>query len=233
MNIAPIANSSILWFLCSAVIITVIIQTLIFMRKGWKEAISLGVSKEQLIKTVKASISVSILPTIPIILILLMMLPILGIPIPWLRLTIIGSAGYEFMAASMGIQSLGEEFGVGGFSKEAFGAAIWVMTIGGSAATFTTLVILKPITAAYEKFKQSGAQIASIFGLCCLTGVLGAVTADYGTRSKSGTIVLISSAICAFIIITVSDKIPKLKWLKDFNMALSMIFGMFIAVIIS
>ena len=211
MNIAPIANGGILWFLCSAVIVAVIIQTLIFMRKGWKEAISLGIPKEQLIKTVKASISVSILPTVPIILILLMMLPILGVPIPWLRLTIIGSAGYEFMAASMGIQSLGEEFAVGGFSKEAFGAAMWVMTIGGSVATLTTLVILKPITTAYEKLKKTSVQIASILGLCCLTGVLGAVAADYGTRSKLGTIVMISSALCAFVLISISDRIPKIK----------------------
>ncbi|MEL7647113.1 MAG: DUF5058 family protein [Sedimentibacter sp.] len=233
MKDMAIANGGTLWFLCALVIVAVIIQTIVFMKKGWAEAIALGVPKEQLKKTVTASISVSILPSIPIILILFAMLPIMGVPIPWLRLTVIGSAGYEMLAASMGVAATGQKFAAGSFSKEAFGAAIWVMSIGGSVATLVTLCILRPITLAYDKFKASNIKLITIIGLCCLTGVLGSVTADYGTRSVMGGIVISISAISAFVLITIAKKFPKLKWLNDFYLALSMIIAMAGAIIIS
>lgn len=233
MKDMAIANGGVLWLLCSVVIIAVIIQTIVFMRKGWVQAIALGVPKEQLKKTVTASISVSVLPSIPIILILFAMLPIMGVPIPWLRLTVIGSAGYEMLAASIGVSTMGQKFAAGSFSKEAFGAAIWVMTIGGSAATLVTLCILRPITLAYDKFRKSNVKMITIIGLCSLTGVLGSVCAEQSTKSAIGGIVMIISAISALIIITIAKKFPRFKWLNDFYLALSMIIAMAGAIIIS
>ena len=232
MQEMSIANGGLLWILCAALIGAVILQTLIFMRKGWKQALALGVPTKQLWKTVTASITVSILPSIPIILILFLMLPIMGMPVPWLRLTIIGSAGYEMMAASMGVAASGQKFGIGTFSKEAFISALWVMTVGGSAATFVTLCILRPITSAYERFKKTNTKAITIFGLCCLTGVLGSVFAQYGTKSLKAAVVTVVSAASAIAMIKMARRFENLKWLNDFNMALSMIIGMAAAILV-
>jgi len=232
MKDMAIANGGLLWALCSVLIGAVMVQTGVFMRKGWKEALSLGVPKEQLWRTVRASVSVSILPTIPVILILVIMLPIMGFPVPWLRLTIIGSAGYEMMAASLGVAAAGQAFKPGAFTKEAFASALWVMTVGGSVATLVALCILKPITSAYDKFKATNTKAIALLGVCCLTGVLGAACAQYGTKSTKSAVVAVISAICAFAMISIAKRVPRLKWLTDFNMALSMIVGMIAAVMI-
>lgn len=232
MENLKVGNGWVTWLMAALVIAVVMAQTFLFIRKGWKHAIELGISKEKLKKTVIASISVSILPTLPILLILFTLLPIIGVPVPWLRLSVIGSAPFESLAASMGVTVMGETFSTAGFSKEAFSAALWVMSIGGSVALGFCLIILKPISSAYERMKKSNVTWIALFGTCCMAGVLGAVLAGY-TTTLTADIVIIISAASAVILMLLSKKSKALKWLGDFVLPFSMIIGMISAIIIS
>ena len=69
------ANSSVMFFICGLAIIVVLVQAAIFFRAAWKEAIRIGFTKADLLKVVKSSTVFSIVPSLPIIISYMILLP--------------------------------------------------------------------------------------------------------------------------------------------------------------
>ena len=116
--------------------------------------LNLGFSRHRLRRGLTTGITISIMPTLPVLLVLLSLMPLLGTPLPWLRLSIIGSAYYETYAASTALECVGETLQVNGYSVVGWVAAAWVMTIGGSACVLWSSLAIKPISMIYEKAEK-------------------------------------------------------------------------------
>lgn len=126
-----IANSSIMAILCGAAILFVMVQSVMFYRLAKKRALELGFTSGDIKKVVKSSAIFSIIPSLPIIISYVILLPSLGKFFPWLRLSVIGSASYETMAANMAVTAYGfDGLGTSNFSPEVYGAIAWVVTLG-------------------------------------------------------------------------------------------------------
>ena len=76
-----VTNASFTIFV-AVVLVLVTIVCIIFLKNGWKEAERLGVSKEELKKIVINCIGISLVPSIPIVLSVIVMVPVLGGPLP-------------------------------------------------------------------------------------------------------------------------------------------------------
>ena len=146
MSYTEICNTSWMFVWVGVLLVAVILQCIVYMRKAWKHAIELGLKPVQIKKGLTTGISISIMPTLPVLLVLLSLMPLLGIPLPWLRLSIIGSAYYETYAASTALQCVGESLQLNGYSVEGWVAAAWVMTVGGSACVLWSSLAIKPIS---------------------------------------------------------------------------------------
>lgn len=81
-----IANSPLMFVLCSIVILFVVVQAVLFMRRAWKHGTEIGLDKGIMKSTVTGSALFSIVPSIPILIILVMLMSVLGNYFPWLRL---------------------------------------------------------------------------------------------------------------------------------------------------
>lgn len=102
-----IANSPLMFVLCSIVILFVVVQAVLFMRRAWKHGTEIGLDKGIMKSTVTGSALFSIVPSIPILIILVMLMSVLGNYFPWLRLSVIGSSSYENVAANIAARSFG------------------------------------------------------------------------------------------------------------------------------
>ncbi|MDR0925342.1 MAG: DUF5058 family protein, partial [Hungatella sp.] len=89
-NYLDIANGGVVFLLCAIVIAYVLAQAVIFMHKAWARGLELGMEKKSMKKVMINSCVVSILPSLPILIILLLLMPSLGRYFPWLRLSVIG-----------------------------------------------------------------------------------------------------------------------------------------------
>ena len=89
-----VANSSVMAVFCGLAILVVLVQAVLFFRTAWKQALQLGFTKSDLMKVVKSSAVFSVVPSLPIIISYMILLPALGKFFPWLRLSVIGSATY-------------------------------------------------------------------------------------------------------------------------------------------
>ena len=145
-----IANSPGMWLACSAIIIVVFIQavrlTLISLRAGQE----IGMTKKQMMSAFRSGFTTALVPSIAILLGLALLIPRLGLPFAWMRLSVIGSVTYELIAAGAAANELGLEGLSGDFDAIAFTTAVWVMSMGAIAGLF----IVAFFTPSIKKLKD-------------------------------------------------------------------------------
>jgi hypothetical protein len=73
------------------------------LRKAWKRALDSGYSKDWLWRIVKASVYHALIPALAVLSGFFVLVPMLGIPFSWLRLSIIGNIAYEILSADIAL----------------------------------------------------------------------------------------------------------------------------------
>ena len=151
-----IAHSPLMFVLCSIVILFVVVQAVLFMRRAWKHGTEIGLDKGIMKSTVTGSALFSIVPSIPILIILVMLMSVLGNYFPWLRLSVIGSSSYENVAANIAARSFGLlSYTDEGYTSSIFVATMWAMSI---CILYEPLLVIfgrKPLDKGMTKLRKS------------------------------------------------------------------------------
>ena len=114
-----------MFLLCGIVILYVLGQSLFFMIRAWKHGKAIGLSTQTMKSVITGSALFSIVPSIPILIILVMLMSALGNYFPWLRLSVIGSSSYENVAANIAARS----FGLLSYTDDGYNASIFISTM--------------------------------------------------------------------------------------------------------
>lgn len=116
------------WMYLLGIIVTVFVLAgcLFFIFKSLKEAKKLNMDKQVIKRTVISSTIFTILPSISILVGIFALAGQLGIPLPWIRLSVIGALHYETIAASEALKNLPE----GATSATQIVTVASVMTLG-------------------------------------------------------------------------------------------------------
>ena len=222
---SSVANSFVMFIFCALAILVVLIQSVVFFRVAWKRALDLGFQSADLKKVVKSSAVFSIVPSLPIIISYMILLPALGKFFPWLRLSVIGSATYETLAANMAVTSFGyASLGSADFSPDVFGSLLWVVTLGVFLSSLSAFFLrrfdtkMQSVTANPNSF---GKVVPNIMFL----GMMATLSAPYLVNvTNIPSVVTIAVSACAMIALNAVGR--KYPVLKEFAFSLSMICGM-------
>lgn len=227
MKYTDICNDKWIFIWVAVLLVSVVVQCLVYMRAAWKHGKEIGLKKEQLRKGLTTGIMISIMPTLPVLLVLFSLMPLLGIPLPWLRLSVIGSAYYETYAASTALSCIGEIFEVGAYSANGWVSALWVMTAGGAICILWSALAIKPIFMIYEKAEKFDIRLVLALGSGCLTGIMAYVSVSYGFSaiSTKGVVFGISFMVGALLVI-LKNKVAACKGIGDYIMTISMLAAM-------
>ena len=233
-NFQSMANDFMMFALCLIPIILVLGQSIIYIRMGMKRTKELGVDQSNVKKAITNSAVFSVLPSLPIVITVVALMPSLGKYIPWLRLSVIGSAAYETACAEMTMVGFGYS-GLGDttMTSSVFTSVIWVMCLVSCVWPLTNVIGLKFYDGQIKKARKSGgfmnvAAGAMMIGLMCVMCVPRLVN----VADVTGIIVCAVAGISAVLLDVVAKKLS-LKSLSDFSFALAMIIGMVSAVIVS
>lgn len=220
-----IANSSIMAILAGLAISFAMVQSVIFFKIGYKRAIELGFTVSDIKKIVKGSAIFSIIPSIPIIISYMVLLPTLGKFFPWLRLSVIGSATYETMVANMAVTSYGfEGLGSAELTPEVYGSIMWVVTLGLILSSLSVL-LLKKYDGKMKQLNANKNSFGAMVGPIMFLGMMATFAAPY-LVNFSNPISMITIAVSAGSMILLDKISQNHKSLKEFTFSLSMIFGM-------
>lgn len=232
-------NSPILYVIVGAIIALVLAQSVYFLVRALKHAKILGISKETLKKTVTSAALFTIAPAIAILVGVVALSKSLGVALPWLRLSVIGSITYETVAAGNALEAAQMSAGTTITDPSIFITIAWVMTIGIAAGLIFVPFVTKRLQSGLSKIGMKDKKWGEIFNNAMFLGMisafLGYVFCDVGlvfSGDTSGLIpvcVMLVSALVMAICGIISTKC-KIKWLTDYALPLSLICGMVSAI---
>ncbi|MEA1960539.1 MAG: DUF5058 family protein [Bacillota bacterium] len=229
MNYLDIANSSFVFIMCGLLIFTVLVISCLFLRHAWKTGLELEISREIMIRTIKSSMTFSIAPSIPIVIALTTMVGVLGIPFPWMRLSIIGSFQYELMTAKIGASAMGiESLGGAGYTAQVFSNSMWVMSLGIIWGMLFCLFFLKKFSSTLENAQKKDSSKIQIIITALYFGMLSVFV---GPPMVSGGVQLYTLLVSALLLalITWITRKNESTTAGDWAFTLSMVGGMIFA----
>lgn len=230
MNYIDIANSRLLFIMVAAVIAVVFIQSVIFFIIAWKRGIALGMSRKKMVDAVRSSAIFSVVPSLPILLALVAMVPVLGLPFPWLRLGVIGSAPYELLAANIGAQSMGVQgLGQSGYTAQVFVNSMWIMSVGILWSPVIFLLFAKRLQRGMSNMKKSDSKWLEILIASLFFGMLSVFIGQPIVNGGIELATILSSAAIMFALTLLIRRFG-IDWLSNFSLSIAMIASMALAI---
>lgn len=243
-------NSALLYGLFGAVIAFVVLMSAYYIVTSFRRAKALGMDMSKIWKVVTTSITFSILPAIGIGVGVVTLIGSLGIALPAIRLSVIGSLQYETMMADGAATALAgsmKEFVSGSISAQDFVTVATVMTIPIITGPLLVLV-------AYKKFQPKVAMLSNksgsasgsvnlgdlLFQVVFIGMILGYLAMSLTTiagatefvDSYYNFIAIVVAALCMYVFDLLINK-ANWKWLDSFSTAFSMLIAMEVVAVIS
>ena len=144
-------NSPILYVIVGAIIALVLAQSAFFLCRALKRAKELGIAKGTIKKTISSAALFTVAPAIAVLVGVVALSKSLGVALPWLRLSVIGSITYETVAAGNALEAAGMSAGTTITDPSIFVTIAWVMTLGIAAGLVLVPFVTKKLQSGLSK----------------------------------------------------------------------------------
>ena len=228
-------NHPIIFIMVGAIIALVLAQSVFFLVRAVKRAKALGIAKGTVTKTITSAALFTIAPAVAILVGVVALSKSLGLALPWLRLSVIGSITYETVAAGNAIEAAGQTMSELVSDPSIFITIAWVMTVGIAAGLVFVPFVTKKLQSGMSKIGMKDKKWGEIFNNAMFLGMisafLGYVFCDVGLIVKGDTSGLIPvcvmavSAVVMAVLGLIATK-TKIRWLTDYALPVSLVAGM-------
>ncbi len=228
-------NHPIIFAMVAVIILAVLGQSVYFLVRAWRRAKELGIDRAVLRKTVTASAIFTVAPAVAVLVGVIALSKSLGIALPWLRLSVIGSLSYETVAANSALLELGLGSGTQIVRAGDFVTVAAVMTVGISAGLLLTPLLAKKIQGGLKSLEKRDKKWTDILSNAMFLGMisafLGYVFSDVSlafSGNFTGLIPVCVMAVSAVVMAVLGTLATNLKqrWMTDYALPISLIAGM-------
>ena len=253
MQVSP--NHPLLFILVGIVIAIVTLQSVYFLVKAVRRAKERGMDMRLIRKTAITAALFTIAPAVSIVITVLTLSQSLGIALPWLRLSVVGSLSYEAIAASNAATGMGTTLAelAGNMNASQFVTITVVMTISIMVGIWLVPVIAKKMQSGLVSFEKKDKKWSDILQNSLFIGMIsafvgyvfcdigrlwlsdgGVFTDSEGVRytSTSGLVPVLVMLISAVTMALCGILVKKLKWkwVNDYALPICMLIGMICAI---
>jgi hypothetical protein len=232
------SNNLFLFTVAVIVILFVIAQSVFFLLKAYGQAKALKMDMKIIRRTIISSAVFTIAPAISILLGIISLSKFLGLPLPWIRLSILGAITYELTAAASAASSLNVSIAETITDPKVYSTIAWVMTIGIIPGVILIPLFLKKIQRGIVNIKNKDLKWGDIFITAIFLGMIAAFLGVVFARIREGirgwipVFVLLSSAVI-MMICGIFVKKYQVKWLEDYALPFSILGAMAFSVFIT
>jgi len=236
-------NHPILYILAGLIVAVVLGQSVYFLLKALKRSRQIGMDQAKIRKTIRTAAIFTIAPAVSIVISVIALSKSLGIPLPWLRLSVVGSLSYEAIAAGNALSAMGLELGkVDALTAQQYVNITLVMTISILVGIWLVPVIGKKLLGGMSALEAKDKKWSEIFQNAMFIGMiaafLGFVFCDVsmlwnpveGVAVTTGLIPVCVMAVSALIMVVLGLAMKKWKWLGDYALPISLVLGMISAI---
>ena len=256
-------NHPFIFILVGIIVAVVLGQSVFFLVKALRHSKKLGMDQTKIKKTIRTAAVFTIAPAVAIVISVITLSKKLGIALPWLRLSVVGSMSYETIAASNALQAMGQSLGSNiALTAQQFVNVLLVMTISILVGIWLVPLIGKKLQNGMASLGKRDAKWADIFQNSLFIGMISAFlgfvfcnvymlwTADARFLTETvvengvevekkipvsatyGLVPVCTMAVSALVMVICGllMKKPKLKWLGEYALPISLVAGMAAAI---
>ena len=255
-------NHPLLFIMAGFLVAVVLAQSVFFLVKALRRSKQLGMDQGKIRKTMLTAGIFTIAPAVAIVISVMVLSKTLGVPLPWLRLSVVGSMSYETVAANNALSAMGQTLGSGTLTAQQFVNVLTVMTISIMLGIWLVPVIGKKLQTGMKSLANRDAKWADIFQNALFIGMIAAflgfvfcdvsrlwdpasrfitekvlengieVEQQVAVTATSGLIPVCTMAVSALVMVICGllMKLPKMKWLSEYALPISLVAGMAAAI---
>ena len=233
-------NHPVLYLLAGILILAVLGQSVFFLLKALKRSKEIGMDQVKIRKTIKTAAVFTIAPAVSIVISVITLAKSLGIPLPWLRLSVVGSLSYEAIAASNAVGAMGLELGkIDALTAQQYVNISLVMTISIMVGIWLVPAIGKKLLGGMSQLESKDKKWAEILQNAMFIGMIAAflgfvfcdlsrlwIPGDYAPTSGLIPVGVMTVSAIVMVVLGLMMRKPKLKWIGDYALPISLILGM-------
>lgn len=170
------ANHPILFVFVGIVIAVVLAQSVFFLVKAVRRAKAIKMDSKVIKKTIISSAIFTIAPAVSIVITVLTLSQSLGIALPWLRLSVVGSLSYETIAAANAASGMGTTLAelLSGITASQYVTIAIVMTVSIMVGIWLVPLIAKRMQRGLVSFEKKDAKWSDILQSSLFIGMISA-----------------------------------------------------------
>jgi len=229
-------NHPILFVLAGIIVAVVLAQSVFFLIKAWRRGVAIGMDRAKLRRIAVTAAVFTIAPAVAIVISVITLAKDLGLALPWLRLSVVGSLSYETLATTNAESAMGLTFGQApALNASQYVTIAWVMTLSIMVGIWLVPVVCRRLRNGMINLEKRDAKWTDIFQSSMFIGMIAAfvgyVFCDVSTvleGSFAGLIPVAVMAVSALVMCLAGLLVSKTKirWISDYALPVSLIAGM-------
>lgn len=226
-----LANSLGLWVCAGITVALVFVQSALYIRMSYKEAAKIGMPKEYLARSFRVGLTTGFGPGVANAVVLVSLIGFIGLPITWMRLSIIGAAPTELTATTTAATVMGVELGSAQFTPEALSLAFFTMGINVCGWLLMCTFFTHKMEDIRLALGGGDPKWLNLITAGASVGVFGNLAAQ---RCIAGTPQLVGCIAAAATMFVLNQYLcPKIKGLSEWGIAICMVVSMVVGTIVA
>lgn len=229
-------NHPVLFLLTGIIVLIVLAQSVYFLRRAWRRGREIGMPMDKLKRIVIGTAVFTIAPASAIVISVISLSKKLGIPLPWMRLSVVGAITYETPAATNALSAMGLEWAkVTNLTATQYVTVAAVMTMGIMTGIWLVPVVGKKLIGGMISLEKRDRKWGEIFSASLFLGMisafLGYVFCNFAGVFRgdlTGLIAPLVMLVSALMMGLCALALKKLgwRWMNDYALPISLLVGM-------
>jgi hypothetical protein len=201
----------------------------LILRKSWMRALEIGYGNERLWRVVKISASYAFVPAVAVLVGFFTLVPMLGIPLSWWRLSVVGNTSYEIMAANMAMNTAGVTDVFNATPRE-FILIMYVMAIGIMGGMVMSTILSERIQKGTFKLRTIDRRWSALGVSTYMITILTVFIVPIFLGFSVALLTLLTSAMI-MVVLKLLIRRFEVVWLNEFSLTISMLTAMISSVL--
>lgn len=235
MDLQAIANAPIFWG-CALISVSIVVLLAVrYVMLALKFAPSVGLERAVCAQAFRSGLLAALGPSIAQVVVVLVMIAAVGGPLSWIRLSMIGSAATELVAARTGAAACGVELGGAGYGLDQMAVAWFTMCINGCGWLLMVFFATHRLDTLGDKIGGSDPVWRGIITTTCSIGLYCHLLAPYisklyivdkvtqAARLNPQLVASAGGAVAMAVFIRLGKKYT---WIKNYSLGFAIIVGL-------
>ena len=168
-------NHPVLFLLAGIIVLAVLAQSVYFLLKAWRHGREIGMEMDKLKRIALSTAIFTVAPALAIVISVISLSKKLGIPLPWMRLSVVGAITYETPAAANALSAMGLEWAeITSLTATQYVTVAAVMTMGIMVGIWLVPLVGKRVIGGMISLEKRDKKWGEIFSAALFLGMISA-----------------------------------------------------------